>query len=104
MYHIERLPLHSHLDHQQVCVHGWCVQLQELEIMNTTIERRFLATLPQGACCCLDPDCEAGHGREVCPEDAYWTLYRSDMDDHWGTPMCEACGQDALGSGVYRID
>jgi hypothetical protein len=29
------------------------------------------------------------------------TLYRVDMEDETGTPMCESCGGDALDSGVF---
>lgn len=40
-------------------------------------------------------------GHSECPEMSFRTLYRVDMEDNSGTPMCEECSNDAYGSGLF---
>jgi len=41
-------------------------------------------------------------GNLECPrKHAKVTVYRSDMEDRTGTPMCNGCANDALESGVF---
>lgn len=57
-------------------------------------------------CECSDPGCPCPAHRQPggnCMEDYAFTVYRVDMEDHTGTPMCQICGEDALGSGVFDI-
>lgn len=50
-------------------------------------------------CECADPLCPVCEGD--CWNTARVSLFRVDMDDEWGTPMCRACADDALASGVF---
>lgn len=52
-------------------------------------------------CDCSDPGCPCGGD---CQERATMVVYRIDMDDQTGTPMCDRCGADALDSGVFTSD
>jgi len=49
-----------------------------------------------------DPECPVCHGH--CQNPATTTLYRVDMEDATGTPMCEACANDAMESGVFATE
>ncbi len=50
-------------------------------------------------CGCADPGCPWCKGR--CTRKAATTLYRVDMEDATGTPMCSRCAADAMESGVF---
>lgn len=52
-----------------------------------------------GRCECADPGCPVCHGH--CDQDSATTLYRVDMEDVTGTPMCAGCAEDAMKSGVF---
>ena len=51
-------------------------------------------------CGCSDPGCSCCSGE--CHRVADSILYRVDMDDATGTPMCEGCARDATDSGLFR--
>jgi hypothetical protein len=51
-------------------------------------------------CQCVDPGCPCGGS---CQRVADSLVYRVDMDDDDGTPMCGRCSADALESGVFRL-
>lgn len=51
-------------------------------------------------CLCADPGCPA-HIHRACSDRAAETLYRADMTDLTGTPMCEPCAADAYESGLF---
>jgi len=50
-------------------------------------------------CECGDPGCPICHGK--CRKPARTTVYRSDMEDETGTPMCEGCATDCMDSGLF---
>lgn len=50
-------------------------------------------------CMDADPNCPVCHGQ--CQNKATIKLYRIDMEDNYGTPMCENCSNDAFESGVF---
>ena len=50
------------------------------------------------ACQCFDQEC---HGRGQCGDAVAETLYRIDMIDETGTPLCEHCANDAFNSGLF---
>lgn len=50
-------------------------------------------------CMCADPGCPCCHGACSCKPTE--TLYRMDMPDSSGTPMCQGCADDALASGLF---
>jgi hypothetical protein len=50
-------------------------------------------------CECRDPGCPSCKG--TCPQPAVWIMYRLDMEDQTGTPMCAECAGDAVNSGLY---
>jgi len=54
-----------------------------------------------GACDCSDPGCPVHKGKERCKHLARYIVYRSDMEDETGTPMCQRCMEDAMDSGVF---
>jgi hypothetical protein len=53
-------------------------------------------------CRCTDPQCSFCQGH--CGEEATGILYRIDMEDATGTPMCDDCAEDAMSSGVFATD
>lgn len=56
-------------------------------------------------CECGDPGCPVHLGKEQCDHTGYCVvLYRIDMEDEEGTPMCQGCADDALDSGVFTSD
>ncbi len=60
-------------------------------------------------CQCADRECPVGHtipgGALIpCSKEAKTTVYRIDMDDETGTPMCYGCASDAMLSGVFRSE
>lgn len=52
-------------------------------------------------CMCADKGCPEHPGRDECVLVATTTLFRVDMEDETGTPMCDPCADDALGSGLF---
>lgn len=54
-----------------------------------------------GACQCSDPGCPVHPKQSACKHKATKILYRSDMDDRTGTPVCAGCADDMLESGVF---
>jgi hypothetical protein len=52
-------------------------------------------------CGCTDPDCPVHLYHKMCDKRAHRTLYRIDMEDRTGTPMCDRCAEDAFESGVF---
>jgi hypothetical protein len=50
-------------------------------------------------CECADPGCPCCKGS--CQAAARSVLFRVDMEDATGTPMCDGCGGDALDSGLF---
>lgn len=54
---------------------------------------------PPQFCECGDPGCPVCHGH--CRKPARTTVYRSDMEDETGTPMCEGCAADCIESGIF---
>lgn len=52
-------------------------------------------------CGCCDPDCPC---KGECTEYATVILYRIDMLDVQGLPMCITCADDALESGVFSFE
>jgi hypothetical protein len=55
-------------------------------------------------CECSDPGCPVHKGSECCSNNATSEAFRIDMDDYSGTLMCDKCAEDALLSGVFRIE
>ncbi len=55
-----------------------------------------------GSCGCADPGCPVHKGSSACPFRGRTFLYRVDMEDHTGTPMCLQCATDAMDSGLFR--
>lgn len=55
-------------------------------------------------CECRDLECQSpAHGDcSPCGVDAYTVLFRIDMEDESGTPMCEGCADDAFESGLFE--
>ena len=54
---------------------------------------------PPQFCECGDPGCPVCEGH--CRKPARTTVYRSDMEDETGTPMCEGCAADCMDSGLF---
>lgn len=52
-------------------------------------------------CMCTDPACPIHKPSNNCKAQANITLYRIDMTDRTGTPMCYECANDAMDSGVF---
>ena len=52
-------------------------------------------------CECHDAGCVHHEGLSYCLDGASETLYRIDMLDVDGTPMCADCVLDALNSGLF---
>lgn len=52
-------------------------------------------------CQCTDPGCPVHKGKSECSHKAVSVLRRVDMEDKTGTPMCRACADDALESGLF---
>ncbi len=59
------------------------------------------ASTESNKCGCTDSGCPAHHGCPDCRREATARVYRIDMTDETGTPMCEDCAADALESGVF---
>jgi len=53
------------------------------------------------ACCCSDPGCRVAHGSDDCAKPAVQILCRVDMSDAYDLPMCDACTEDSMDSGVF---
>jgi hypothetical protein len=53
-------------------------------------------------CECWDHSCPVHLERLGCVNTATETLFRVDMQDESGTGFCEACGDDAFESGLFR--
>ncbi len=53
-------------------------------------------------CECSDPGCPACHGH--CDQMATDVVYRVDMEDETGTPMCGACAEDCLECGLFQVE
>ena len=64
----------------------WRAELSDLEWRETM------------KCECSDPGCPCCGD---CQDDADCVLYRIDMEDETGTPMCDRCADDAYESGLY---
>jgi hypothetical protein len=60
-------------------------------------------TMTRIPCECHDAGCSAHAGIHFCTEPRTVTLYRVDMDDETGTPMCDGCAGDACDSGLFSI-
>lgn len=52
-------------------------------------------------CQCVDSGCLVHQGVPVCFKKSACVLYRVDMTDYTGTPMCPKCANDAYESGLY---
>ena len=52
-------------------------------------------------CQCADPGCPVHDGRSRCNRNATTTMYRIEVEDETGTPMCDGCALDASESGVF---
>ena len=50
-----------------------------------------------------DPACPVHPGISHCPDDARVVMYRIDMEDRTGTPVCGACANDMQESGLFRL-
>lgn len=50
-------------------------------------------------CECGDPGCPCCQGE--CTRPATMTVFRVDMEDLTGTPVCDDCGADCLESGLF---
>lgn len=59
---------------------------------------RFKVPPPQ-FCECSDPGCPVCQGH--CRKPARTLVYRSDMEDETGTPMCSGCTEDCMDSGLF---
>lgn len=53
-------------------------------------------------CDCSDPGCP--HCGGACVAAAVTVVFRIDMEDETGTPMCLKCAEDCLDSGLFRMD
>lgn len=53
-------------------------------------------------CQCSDPGCP--HCQGSCRADAVTVVFRIDMRDRIGHPMCDKCADDCVESGVFRTD
>ena len=51
-------------------------------------------------CECVDPGCPC---KGTCRNDAEFAAFRVDMEDEWGTLMCDRCARDAMESGLYTL-
>lgn len=56
-----------------------------------------------GSCDCGDRGCPVHKGSERCPNKATVTVYRIDMNDPYGSEMCDGCAEDAMDSGVFGL-
>lgn len=54
-------------------------------------------------CQCADSKCPTHMRMSQCSHAASITVYRVDMQDAQGIPMCGECGGDALESGLFRL-
>ncbi len=52
-------------------------------------------------CQCTDPGCPIHNGTSSCNRKSTSILYRIDMEDETGTPMCNGCAEDAFESGLF---
>lgn len=52
-------------------------------------------------CECSDPHCPVHNPNSECINTVAEVLYRVDMEDQYGTRMCEGCADDAYGSGLF---
>ena len=60
-----------------------------------TMSRKNLCKCSEGMCpCCFGS----------CWSVATVTVYRVDMEDATGTPMCEGCADDAMDSGLFTTE
>lgn len=50
-------------------------------------------------CQCSDPRCPVCRGK--CTHKAVTVVRRIDMEDQTGTPVCHACADDCLDSGLF---
>jgi hypothetical protein len=55
-----------------------------------------------GPCGCADPGCPVHPNKSTCPYRGKTLMYRIDMEDRTGTPMCLKCADDADKSGLFR--
>jgi hypothetical protein len=56
---------------------------------------------PKRTCQCTDPGCPVHPGTSRCVRPSRRTVFRIDMEDRTGTPMCQRCSEDAMDSGVF---
>jgi hypothetical protein len=54
-------------------------------------------------CECSDSGCPVKHGSKGCRKTAAYIVYRVDMADETGTPMCQKCAEDAMDSGLFNL-
>lgn len=69
------------------------------EALNRTTPRQPFKIPEPHFCECGDPGCPVCHGK--CHKPARTAVYRSDMDDETGTPMCDGCASDCMNSGLF---
>lgn len=55
-------------------------------------------------CQCCDPGCPVHQGSGRCTAPATTVLFRVDMEDVTGTPMCDECAADGLESGLFTMN
>lgn len=55
----------------------------------------------ENQCECTDPGCPVHNPNSECINLATQILYRVDMEDATGSAMCDGCGDDAYGSGLF---
>ncbi len=67
----------------------------------TALDYAKLMQPKKPTCECSDPGCPEHKGESECPNNARTTVFRSDMEDRTGTPVCHACAEDCLDSGVF---
>jgi hypothetical protein len=73
-----------------------------IEDADQTTEESDAPTLADGTPCgCADPGCPVHKGASSCASLAVCVVFRVDMEDRTGTPMCDGCANDALESGVF---
>jgi len=53
-------------------------------------------------CQCRDPGCPVCSG--LCRQPADSALFRVDMEDRTGTPMCAGCADDAMECGLFTTN
>ena len=82
---------HRLVEHVMQGVRDFAKQLQAAP---TTQSEQFF-------CQCADPACSHCHGD--CKREASCQVYRIDMQDDGGTPMCDLCANDAVASGVFNV-